>query len=49
MVETDAIKAIFNAGSMTNIWRRFGISLSKRGNEHEGSSDVIDKDDEASF
>ena len=49
IVEIDAIKAMFNAGSIVICAGGGGIPVFKRGNGHEGAPAVIDKDNAASL
>ena len=49
VVEIDAIKAMFDAGSIVICAGGGGIPVFKRGNGHEGAPAVIDKDNAASL
>ena len=49
VVEIDAIRAMFNAGSIVICAGGGGIPVFKRGNGHEGAPAVIDKDNAASL
>ena len=49
IVEIDAIKAMFNAGSIVICAGGGGIPVFKRGNGHQGAPAVIDKDNAASL
>ena len=49
IVEIDAIKAMFNAGSIVICAGGGGIPVFKKGNGHEGAPAVIDKDNAASL
>ena len=49
IVEIDAIKAMFNAGSIVICAGGGGIPVFKKGNGHKGAPAVIDKDNAASL